>query len=207
MLKYRLSNPRLLLPLLHSVIALALLLHLYLPHWREQRAIDVGVQQYIEREAREGRWPPAHSVGWEACYFGPPREIIALFPANVPALLIAGILVVPSNPRGRLLQPAPGRILPRTRILIFIALFSAVVASQWHLTARLLSLSRISVVRRRIVYVVPLACIPLALVLTDDWSVLLRLASLLFWLFMPIGTLLLYWRKREITTEPPRQGV
>src|SRR5215471_13915179 len=128
MLKSGLSNPRTLLPLIHAVIALALLSSMYLPRWPEWRRRDVAAQQYVEAEARAGRWPPPGAAGWEPCYFGPPREIVAMLPANLPALLVAGALVIPGSAHDHLLENAPGRILPTTRLLIFIGLFAGVVA-------------------------------------------------------------------------------
>jgi hypothetical protein len=119
-----------------------------------------------------------------------------MFPANLPAVLVAGVLVIPSNTRDRLLEYAPGRILPSTRMLIFIGLFAVVVALQWYVIARLTSTPRTSRLWRRIVYIAPIACIPLGLVLPGLWADLFRLASLLFWVFMLAGTVLQYRRKR-----------
>jgi len=194
MLKYGLSNSRMLLPLIHAAIALALLSYVYLPRWPEWRKRDVAEQQYIEAEARAGRWPPqTDGMGFMACYFGPPRPIAAMFPADLPAIAVAGALVVPSNARDMLLEPAPGRMLPSTRILIFIGLFTVVVALQWYLIARLTITPRTSRLWQRIVYVVPIACIPLGLVLPEHWADLLRLASLPFWIVMPAG---IAWQNR-----------
>ena len=187
MLKYGLSNPRTLLPLIHAAIALALLSSLYLPRWPEWRRRDIAAQQYVEAEARAGRWPPSDDVDWEPCYFGPPREIAAMLPANLPAFLVAGALVIPSSAHDHLLENAPGRILPTTRLLIFMGLFAVVVALQWYVIARLTSAPGTSRRWRRIVYIAPIACIPLGLVLPREWADLFRLASLPFWVFMLAG--------------------
>src|SRR5580765_6990522 len=183
-----------LLPLIHAAIALALLSYLYLPRWPEWRRRDVAEQQHIEAEARAGRWPPSGGLTWEACYFGSPRQISVMFPANLPTFLVAGPLVVPSSGRDLLLERAPGRMLPSTRILVFIALFVAGVALQWYLIARLTITPRTSRLWQRIVYIPPIACIPLGLALPEEWAGLLRLASLPFWIFMLAGMVLQYFR-------------
>jgi len=193
--KYRLSNPRMLLPLTHAAIALALLSYLYLPGWPEWRRRDVAEQQYIGAAARAGQWFQSDGLAWEACYFGAPRQISVLFPANLPTFLAAGVLVVPCNARDRLLERAPGRMLPSTRILIFIAFFVAVVALQWYLIARLTITPRTSRLWRGIVCIAPVACIPIGLALPEKWADLLRLASLPFWIFMLAGIALQYSRK------------
>jgi hypothetical protein len=195
MLKYGLSNPRTLLPLIHAAIALALLSSLYLPRWPEWRRRDIAAQQYVEAEARAGRWPPSDDVDWEPCYFGPPREIAAMLPANLPAFLVAGALVIPSSAHDHLLENAPGRILPTTRLLIFMGLFAVVVALQWYVIARLTSTPRTPRLWQRIVYIAPIACVPLGLVLRGLWDDWFRIASLPFWVFMLAGTVLQYWRK------------
>lgn len=91
---------------------------------------DLVEQQRIEGDARAGRWPPSNAVGFEVCYFGISSQIAAMFPTNLPAVLVSGVLVIPSNTRDHLLEPAPGRALPSTRILLFILIFVAVVALQ-----------------------------------------------------------------------------
>jgi hypothetical protein len=187
MLKYGLPNSRTLLPLIHAGIALVLLSILYLPRWPEWRRRDIAAQQYVEAEARAGRWPPSDGTGWEPDYSGAPPEIAAMFPANLPAFLVAGWLVMPGNVHDRLLENAPGRILPSTRALIFIGLFAVVVALQWYVIARLTSAPGTSRRWRRIVYIAPIACIPLGLVLPREWADLFRLASLPFWVFMLAG--------------------
>src|SRR5260370_38212536 len=101
---------------------------LYVHGWPKSRMRDVVEQQRIEADARAGKWPPTNAVGFEPCYFGPPRQISAMLPANLPAVLISGVLVIPGNAHDHLLEPVPGRLLPSTRILIFIAIFAAVVA-------------------------------------------------------------------------------
>jgi hypothetical protein len=111
---FRPSISRIWLPITHAAIALALVLNLYLPHWEKERSRDVAFQAYVEREARAGRWPPVSGVMWEGDYFGPPKQITAMFPADLPSMVIAGFLVIPSNARDRLLEQAPGRILPTT---------------------------------------------------------------------------------------------
>jgi hypothetical protein len=195
-LKHGLPNSRTLLPLMHAGIALALLCYLYLPTWSEVRRRDVAEQQYIEAEGRAGRWPPSTRVGFEPCYFGTPRQITAMLPANLPAVLLTGFLVVPSNTRDHLLEGAPGRTLPSTRMLLYMVLFAAVVALQWYLMARLTSTPRTSPVWRRIVYIAPIACVPLGLALRGKWADLFRIGTLPFWVFLLTGTLLQYWRKR-----------
>ena len=192
--KYGLSKPRTLLPLTHAGIALALLSFLYLPRWPEWRRQDIAAQNYVEAEARAGRWPPPGGVGWEPCHFGPPREIAAMLPANLPALLVAGALVMPSNAQDHLLENAPGRILPTTRLPIFIGLFAVVVALQWYVIARLTFTSRTSRLWQRIVYIVPIACIPLGLGLRGSSADWFRIASLPFWVFMLAGTVWQYCR-------------
>jgi len=188
---------RILLPSVHAGIALALLLHLYLPHWAKARRRDIAEQAYIEAEARAGRWPPLNAVGFEPCYFVAPREITAMLPANLPSVVVAGFLVVPSNSRDRLLEPAPGRILPTTRLLIFVAMFAAVVALQWYLIARLTQPPRISAFWRRTLWIAPIACIPLGLVLRNRWADWFRLAALPFWGFIVIGVLFQYWNRHR----------
>src|SRR6516165_9977705 len=103
MLKYGLPNSRTLLPLIHAGIALVLLSILYLPRWPEWRRRDIAAQQYVEAEARAGRWPPSDGTGWEPDYSGAPPEIAAMFPANLPAFLVAGWLVMHGNVHDRLL--------------------------------------------------------------------------------------------------------
>lgn len=190
------SNSRVLLPLIHAVIALTLLSCLYLPGWPRWRMRDVIEQQRIDADARAGRWPPSNTVGFEVCYFGSPRQISAMFPADLPAILAAGVLVVPSNARDHLLEPSPGRILPSTRILLFIVAFASVVALQWYLIAGVTSRPQTSLFWRRIVYIAPIACIPLGLASHGKWNDFFRLASLPFWIFLFIGTLLQYRKKR-----------
>jgi hypothetical protein len=129
--KVGLFNARTMLPLIHSAMTLALLSNLYLPRLPERRKRDLAMQQWVEGEARAGRWPRPDGLSWEADYFGPPRQIAAMYASNLPALLVAGVLVVPSNALDRLLQPAPGRVLPSTRLLIFIALFAGVSRLSW----------------------------------------------------------------------------
>jgi len=197
-LKRAFSNSRVLLPLIHAGIALTLLSFLYLPGWPKWRMGNLVEQQRIEADARAGRWPPSNTVGFAPCYFGSPSQVSAMFPANLPAFLVSGVLVIPSNTLDHLLEPAPGRILPSTRFLLFILIFAAVVALQWYLMARVTSAPRTSAFWRRIVYITPIACIPLGLVLGRKWEGLFRLASLPFWIFIVIGTVLQYRKKREL---------
>ena len=178
------SKSRVLLPLIHSGIALTLLSSLYLPEWSKWRARDVVEQKRIDADARAGRWPPNNTLVFEGCYFGSPRQISSMFPADLPSVLLAGFLVTPSNTRDRLLERAPGRILPSTRVLLFIAIFAAVVALQWYLMARVISTPQTSRFWRRFVYFVPIACIPVGLELRGKWDDLFRLASLPFWILM-----------------------
>ena len=195
-MKGTLSNPQVLLPVVHATIALALLFSLYMPGWHKWRTRDLVEQRHIEADARAGKWPPTNSVGWEPCYFGPPREISAMLPANLPAVFLSGVLVVPSNAHDRLLEPAPGRMLPSTRILIFIPIFVGVVALQWYLVARITSTPRITPSWRTFIYVAPAACVPLGLMLHDAPGDVFRLASLPFWIFMVAGTIFQYRKKR-----------
>jgi hypothetical protein len=199
-LKSAFSNSRVLLPVVHAGIALTLLSSLYLPGWRKWRVRDVVEQQRIEAEANTGKWPPTNTVGFEPCYFGPPRQISAMLPANLPAVLISGVLVVPGNAHDHLLEPAPGRLLPSTRILIFIPIFGAVVAFQWYFLARITSTPRVTPSWRKVIYIAPIACVPLGLVLREAWGDMFRIASLPFWLFMVTGTILQYRKKQ------PSQG-
>jgi len=199
-LKRLFSNSRVLVPLIHTGIALALLSSLYLPGWRKWRIQDVSEQQGIEADARAGRWPPSDNVKFELCYFGSPRQISAMFPANLPAILIAGALVTPSNARDHLLERAPGRILPSTWLLLFIAIFAAVVAVQWYLLVRVTSAPQTPPHWRRIVYIVAIASIPLGLILHEKWADLFRFASLPFWMFIATGTVLQYCKKRDVAS-------
>jgi hypothetical protein len=194
-LKRALSNSRVLLPLIHSLVALTLLSFHYLPGWPKWRARDLIEQRFIEAEARAGRWPPSNAMAFELCYFGTPRVIAAMFPAELPAYFVAGVLVIPSNTRDRLLEAAPGRILPSTRMLLFIGIFAAIVGLQWYLMARLTSTAQTSLLWRRIVYFVPIACIPLGLMLPRRWD-LFPFLSLPFWIFLATGTALQYRKKR-----------
>jgi hypothetical protein len=194
----RLSISRTLLPFVHAGIALSLLLHLYLPHWAEARKRDIAEQTHIEAEARAGRWPPVNVVGFEPCYFGTPKEITAMLPANLPSVVIAGVLVVPSNARDRLLEPTPGRILPTTRVLIFVAVFTAVVAQQWYWIALFAKPPRTSVVWQNVLYIAPIAFVPLGLVSRGKSADLFRLGALPFWGFVFVGTLLRYWKRRAV---------
>lgn len=190
------------LPVVHGTIALALLSYLYLPDWRHIRTLEVAIQQDIEAKARAGRWPPAETIGWEACYFGPPRPIAAMFPANLPALLVGGILVVPSNARARLLEQAPGRILPSTRVLIFMVVFATLVGLQWHVIVRILSTDRISPHWRGFICVAPIVLIPLDLVLPGAWADLFPLVGLSFWIFLVAGTVVEFCRTRPRAQRP-----
>ena len=194
---FRLSISRTWLPFAHAGIALALVLHLYLPRWEKIRARDLAEQAYVEEEASMGRWPPVNAVGFEACYFGAPKQITAMFPANLPSLIIAGFLVVPSNARDHLLEPAPGRILPTTRAMIFAAMFAVVVGLQWYLIALFLKPERTPVAWQGFLYTAPIACIPVGLVLRDKWIDLFRLGALPFWGFIVFGSFVLpYWKRR-----------
>ena len=193
----RMSIARRLLPFVHAGIALALLLNLYLPGWARLRKRDIAYQAYIEAEARAGRWPPANAVRFEPDYFGTPKQITAMLPANLPSVMIAGFLVVPSNTRDYLLENAPGRILPTTRALIFVVMFALVVALQWYLIAWLTRPPRMSAFWRRTLYIAPIACIPLGLVLSDKWGDLLRIATIPLWVFILIGTLV-HCRRRNL---------
>jgi hypothetical protein len=193
----RLTISRILLPSVHAGLAVALLFHLYLPHWAKARKRDIAEQAYVEAEARAGRWPPLNAVGFEPCYFRAPREITAMLPANLPSVMVAGFLVVPSNTRDRLLETAPGRILPTTRLLIFVAMFAAVVAIQWYLIACLTQPPRTSAFWRRTLWIAPIACIPLGLVLRNRWADWFRLAALPFWGFIVIGVLFQYWNRHR----------
>jgi hypothetical protein len=188
MANFRPSISRLWLPLLHAAIALALVLNFYLSHWEEDRARDVVLQAYVEKEARAGRWAPVHGDGYEMDR-GTPKEIIAILPADLPSLVIAGFLVIPSNARDRLLERAPGRIRPTTRVVIFAAVFAAVVALQWYLIALFAKPPRISVVWQKFLYAAPMAGIPLGLVLPDKWANWFTLGTLPFWGFILVGTL------------------
>ena len=190
----RLSIARRLLPFVHAGIALALLLHLYLPGWARLRKRDIAYQAYIEAEARAGRWPPVNAVRFEPDYFGPPKQITAMLPANLPSVVIAGFLVVPSTARDRLLENAPGRILPTTRALIFVVMFALIVALQWYLIERLTRPPRLSAFWRKTLCIAPIACIPIGLVLSDKWGDLFRIAPL--WAFILVGTLL-HCRRRN----------
>lgn len=180
-----------LLPVVHAGIALTLLSCLYFPGWLKW---DVFEQQRIEADARAGKWPP--TVGFEPCYFGPPRQISAMLPANLPAVLISGVLVIPGNAHDHLLEPVPGRLLPSTRILIFIPIFAGVVALQWYLLARITSTPRVTPSWRKIIYIAPIACVSLGLMLRGAWGDIFRLVSLPFWIFMVAGTILQYRKKQ-----------
>jgi hypothetical protein len=59
---------------------------------------------------------------------------------------------------------------------------------------------------RRIVFIAPIVCIPLGLVLREKWVDLFRLASLPFWVFMLTGTLLQYLRKPQPEEHEPLLG-
>ena len=203
----RLSISRIWLPLAHAGIALGLLLNLYLPYWERTRARDVAIQAYVEEQARAGRWPPVNAVGFQACYFGAPKQITAMIPANLPSLIIAGFLVVPSNARDYLIEPAPGRMLPTTRAMIFAAVFAGVVGLQWYLIALFLKPERTPVAWQAFLYTAPIACIPVGLVLRDKWTDLFGLGALPFWGFIVFGTLLLpYWKRRRGVGEPAVLG-
>ena len=169
------------------------------------RRLDIAEQQRIEAEARAGRWPPVDGVYFLRCYFGSPKEIAAMFPANLPTILIAGALVVPSNALDYLLEPAPGRILPSTRLLIYVVLFAMVVALQWYLILRLISTPRISASWRQIVCIAPIACVLLGLTLHGRWLDLFRVASLFFWIALVLGTLW-QWRIRSTRETTPAES-
>lgn len=194
---------RVVLPLLHAAIALALLSYLYLPHWRDIRKREVAMQLEIEAEARAGRWPRQGDIGFEACYFGHPRPITAMYPANLPALFVAGSLVVPSNVQAHLLEQAPGCILPSTRLLVFIVVFSMVVALQWYGIVRILGKDRISPLWRGFIYVAPITLIPVDLVLRAGWADLFPLVGLSFWIFLVVGTVTQYRYNRPRAQRPP----
>jgi hypothetical protein len=202
MRNFRPSDPRIWLPFLHGAIALALVLNLYLPHWEEERSRDVAFQAYVEREARAGRWAPVNFAGFEMDRFGTPKQINAMFPADLPSMMIAGFLVIPSNARDRLLEPAPRRILPTTRVVIFAVLFAVAVALQWYLIAFLVKPPRTSVAWQKFLFTVPIACILLGLVLRGKWANWVTLGALPFWGFVVVGTLSQYWRRRRRSRAP-----
>jgi hypothetical protein len=199
---FRPSISRLWLPFLHAAIALALVLNLYLPHWEEERAPDVVLQAQVEKEARAGRWAPVNMNGFELDRFGTPKQITAMLPADLPSMVIAGSLVIPSSARDRLLEPAPRRILPTTRAMIFAPLFAVVVALQWCLIGLFAKPPRTSVVWQKFLYITPIACIPIGQVVRDKWAALFSLGALLFWAFVFVGTLSQYWKRRRGSRAP-----
>jgi hypothetical protein len=201
MRNFKPSDPSIWLPFLHAAIALALVLNLHLPHWQKERSRDVAFQAYVEREARAGRWPPVYGVGWEVDHFGPPKQITAMFPADLPSMVIAGFLVIPSNARDRLLERAPGRILPTTRVVVFAVLFAAVVALQWYLIALFAKPPRTSLAWQKFLYAGPMAGIALGQVLPDKWANWFTLGALPFWGFIFVGTLSQYWKRRRSAEE------
>ena len=196
----RITLKPMILALIHAGISLGLLLNLYLPNWAKWRQRDVLYQQHIEAQAKAGQWPPQTFVGFEVCYFGHPKEIDAMFPANLPSLAIAGVLIVPGNFRDHLLEPAPSRMLPSTRALIFITLFVVIVGLQWYVLGFLISSPRVSASWQWFTYVVPIACVPLGLVLRGGWRELFLFASFPFFAFLVARTLWLYRRPSAMPT-------
>ena len=195
-------NWRILLPSIHAGIALALLVNLYIPSWQAWKAArkrDVVAQQYVEAEARAGHWPPPDGVMFEPDYFGPPWQIGVLFPADLPAILSAGVLIIPSNTRDRLLDPGPGRILPSTRILIFAALFVLTVALQWYLIAYLTEPPKTSATWEWFLRMVPIALVPVGLMPSQGWLDIVRFASIPLWVFIVVGILWQYWKSGRRT--------
>jgi hypothetical protein len=168
------------LPLVHAGVALVLLSNLYLTHWSEWRHRDTAEQKWVEEEARAGHWPPAGSVGFEPDYFGAPRQIAVLFAPDLPALLLGAPLVVPSPARDHLLERAPGRMLPSTRTLIFILLFTGFVAAQWY-AITVIARRAFSLLLRRILYFGPILYIPVGLVVPDRIEISLRFAAVILW--------------------------
>ena len=169
------------LPLTHVLIALLLLSHLYLLRWSEWRGRDVVEQRYVEDEARAGRWPPRSDIGFEPEYFGPPREIAVLVLPDLPAIVIGGALVVPSVARDHLLEHAPGRMLPTTRMLIFIVLFGGLVAAQWYLITRIAARAFSHLVRR-IVYIAPVLYVAVDLIVPHSIEEVLRVCAVIPWI-------------------------
>jgi hypothetical protein len=96
----------------------------------KERSRDPAFHVSAGEEARARRWPPVNGARFEVDRFGRPKQIVAMIPAALPCVVVAGSLVIPSNARDRLPERAPGRLLPTTRVVIFVAAFAVVVARQ-----------------------------------------------------------------------------
>ena len=149
---------------------------------------------------RSSRWPlaPATGVGFEPDYFGAPRQIAVLFVPDLPALLIGAPLVIPSTARDHLLERAPGRMLPSTRMLIFISIFTGLVAAQWY-AMTVVACHAFSAALRRIVYLGPALYIPVGLLVPDPIEIGLRFGALILWTIFgawAIWRLCTYYRRK-----------
>jgi hypothetical protein len=197
---------RILLPLVHGGIAFALVLNL--PQFREARRRDIVYQQFIEGEARAKRWPPNETLDFEPDFSGIPQQISALYPSDLPALIVAGVLIIPSPASYHLvMEAAPGRMLPSTRAVIVVLIFVAVVVAQWYLIVRINGPPRNAASWQFSVYLISVASIPFGLLLPDGWiNLAVRLSALPFWIFIGVRTLLNWRNHRKSHIEVRRAG-
>jgi hypothetical protein len=208
MLVQRLNRPRILLPLIHTVIAAILILQLYGPQWRRNRRSEREYQERIDTQAREGKWHPGPQ--WFFPCEGVPKEIIAFMLPDLPSMLVAGWGVVPCISSTRLQVQEPGRLLPSTRQILWCLPFLLSVGFQWYLVG-IYAESAKYMLGRALLWWIPLLWVALQL---GFWKYLerpsfshggiwlsIRMFGMFFW---PIAALLLtgynLYQKKKIRT-------
>jgi hypothetical protein len=205
---HKIPRPRILLPLVHTTIAVALLLHLYGPGWNRHRQNERRYQAQIEAEARAGTWKEYPKWVLDPDDGGPPNEISILMLPDFPSLLLGGWGVIPGP---ALLEQAPGRLLPSTREILWAFPFLICVWLQWFLVGRRTETKELRL-WQVLLWWVPFLFVALELVywsatgrLTADPT---RLVEVLFWpsVFLILVIRRLYRRLSSMSRTPVQKA-
>jgi hypothetical protein len=164
------------LPVLYSAVVFATLVPDVIHQWRTQRAAEMAYQRDLDDH------PRLEYGGATYCFFHYGKPLNAIFVPALPAFLVGGWGVIPSDIQVHLVHDQlPGHALPSTRRVFHTVLFTLCVFLQWTVIALLLRRMRVGLYSRIVAWF-PFCCFAFGVSHWSGNADFLRLFSAVYWL-------------------------